>query len=62
VKTQIAAAISVYIFVPIIKKRFSIEASFHTILQSLALFEKIPIDQLLLMRLHKTATVETLTD
>jgi hypothetical protein len=60
VKTQISAAVSVYIFVSIIKMRFVIDASLHTILQSLALFGKIRIDRLLLMRLDKTST-ETLT-
>jgi hypothetical protein len=61
VKTQISAAVSVYIFASIIKMRFGIGASLHTILQSLGLFEKIRIDQLLLMRLHKTSTIETIT-
>jgi hypothetical protein len=63
VKTQISAAISVYIFVAIIKKRLSVEAPLHPILPipRATLFEKIPIDQLLMMRLHNTSTTETLT-
>ncbi|MEQ1814340.1 MAG: IS4 family transposase, partial [Candidatus Nitrotoga sp.] len=49
VKTQIWIAIAVYVLVAIVKKRFNTEASLYKILQilSLALFEKIPLDQLL---------------
>jgi hypothetical protein len=49
VKTQIWIAIGVYVLVAIVKKRLGVEASLYTILQilSLALFEKIPLDQLL---------------
>lgn len=49
VKTQIWIAISVYVPAAIVKKRLGVEASLCTILQisSLALFEKIPPDQLL---------------
>lgn len=49
VKTQIWIAISVYVLVAIVKKRLKTEASLYTILQilSLALFEKMPLDQLL---------------
>jgi hypothetical protein len=49
VKTQIWIAISVYVLVAIVKKRFGLEASLYTILQilSLTLFEKTPLDQLL---------------
>jgi hypothetical protein len=49
VKTQIWIAISVYVLVAIVKKRFGTEASLYTILQilSLMLFEKTPLDQLL---------------
>jgi len=49
VKTQIWIAITVYILVTIVKKRFKIEASLYTILQilSLTLFEKTQLDQLL---------------
>jgi hypothetical protein len=49
VKTQIWIAISVYVLVAIVKKRLDVEASRHTILQSLSLmlFEKTPLNQLL---------------
>ena len=49
VKTQIWIAISIYVLVAIIKKRFNIEASLYTILQvlSVTLFERMPINQLL---------------
>lgn len=49
VKTQIWIAITVYVLVAIVKKRFNTEASLYTILQilSLTLFEKTPLDQLL---------------
>jgi len=48
VKTQIWIAISVYVLVAIVKKRLKTEASLYKILQilSLALFEKMPLDQL----------------
>ena len=47
VKTQIWIAISVYVLIAIVKKRFGLEASLYTILQilSLTLFEKMPLDQ-----------------
>jgi Transposase DDE domain/Domain of unknown function (DUF4372) len=50
VKTQIWIAISVYVLVAIIKKRLAVEASLYTILQtlSLTLFEKTPLNQLLI--------------
>ena len=49
VKTQIWIAISVYVLVPILKKRLDFKADLYTILQilSLTLFEKIPLKQLL---------------
>jgi hypothetical protein len=49
VKTQIWIAISVYVLVAIIKKRFKLQASLYTILQilSVTLFEKTPISQVL---------------
>ena len=49
VKTQIWIAVSVYVLVAIVKKRLGVDASLYTILQilSLALFEKMPLDQLL---------------
>ena len=48
VKTQIWIAISVYVLVAIVKKRLKTEDSLYKILQilSLALFEKMPLDQL----------------
>lgn len=55
VKSQIWIAISVYVLVAIIKKRLNIKAELYTILQilSLTLFEKIPLDQLLMMSDYK---------
>lgn len=49
VKTQIWIAVSVNVFVAIVKKRLNIPASLDEILQilSLTMFEKIPLDQLL---------------
>jgi hypothetical protein len=48
VKTQVWIAISTYVLVAIAKKRFNIRQSLYEILQilSLAMFEKIPINQL----------------
>ena len=50
VKSQVWIAISVYVLVAIIKKRLNIKADLYTILQilSLTLFEKTPLDQLLM--------------
>ncbi len=55
VKSQIWIAISVYVLVAIIKKRLSLNADLYTILQvlSLTLFEKTPLDQLLMMSDYK---------
>jgi len=49
VKTQIWIAVSVYVLVAIVKKRFRLEASLYELLQilSVTLFERDPIDQLL---------------
>ncbi len=49
VKTQLWIAISVYVLIAIIKKRLDLPTDLYTILQvlSLTLFEKIPLDQLL---------------
>ena len=49
VRVQIWTAISVYVLVSIVKKRFGLSASLYTILQilSLSLFEKVPIFQVL---------------
>jgi len=50
VKSQIWIAISVYVLVAIIKKRLNLNTDLSTILQilSLPLFEKTPLDQLLM--------------
>lgn len=50
VKTQIWIAVSVYVLVAIVKKRLNVQASLYEILQilSLTLFERIPMDQLLI--------------
>ncbi len=50
VKSQIWIAISVYVLIAIIKKRLNLETELYTILQilSLTLFEKTPLDQLLM--------------
>lgn len=50
VKSQIWIAISVYVLVAIIKKRLKLKKDLYTILQilSLTLFEKTPLDQLLM--------------
>ena len=50
VKSQIWIAISVYVLIAIIKKRLKLELELYTILQilSLGLFEKSPLDQLLM--------------
>lgn len=49
VKTQVWIAISVYVLVAIVKKRFNIQHSLYTILQVLSVtaFEKAPITQVL---------------
>ena len=49
VKTQIWIAVSVYVLVAIVKKRFNLQASLYELLQilSLTLFERDPIDQVL---------------
>ena len=49
VKTQVWIAVSVYVLVAIIKKRFNIQASLYSILQilSLTVFETTPLNQLL---------------
>jgi hypothetical protein len=51
VKTQIWIAVSVYVRVAIVKKRLALSASLYEILQILILtmFERIPLDQLLLL-------------
>lgn len=49
VKTQIWIAVSVYVLVAIVKKRLTLDASLHTLLQilSVTVFEKIQIQQAL---------------
>lgn len=49
VKTQIWIAVSVYVLVAIVKKRFDLDASLYTLLQilSVTLFEKMPMRQAL---------------
>jgi hypothetical protein len=61
VKSQIWIAISVYILVAIIKKRLDLEIELYTILQilSLTLFEKTPLDQLLMNSENKYEPDET---
>ena len=51
VKTQVWVAVSVYVLVAIVKKRLALSASLYEILQilSLTMFERIPLDQLLLL-------------
>jgi transposase len=48
-KTQIWIAVSVYVLISIIKKRYHINASFYTLLQilSVTIFEKMPLKQIL---------------
>lgn len=55
VKSQIWIAISAYVLVAIIKKQLNLKAELYTILQvlSLTLFEKTPLDQLLMMSGYK---------
>ena len=49
VKTQLSVAISVYVLVAIVKKHLALDASLYALLQvlSVALFEKLPINQAL---------------
>ena len=49
VKTQIWIAVSVYVLIAIIRKRYRLEASLYTLLQvlSLTVFEKTPLPQIL---------------
>jgi len=55
VKTQIWTAVSVYVLLAIIKKRLGLEASLYTISQLVdtALFEKMPLYQLLTRHEYK---------
>lgn len=60
VKTQIWIAVSVYVLVAIVKKRFRLEASLYELLQilSLTLFEREPIDQVLTLAWAERDSVE----
>jgi transposase len=58
VKAQIWIAVSIYVLVAIIKKRLNLEAELYTILQilSVALFEKVALNELLTTSQQKTIT------
>ena len=60
VKTQIWIAVSVYVLVAIVNKRLHLEASLYTLLQilSVALFEKMLLDQALALEEHKSFTLK----
>ncbi len=64
VKSQIWIALSVYVLVAIIKKRLNLKTDLYTILQilSLTLFEKTPLDQLLMSTHYKMRTLVCLTN
>jgi hypothetical protein len=61
VKSQIWIAVSVYVLVAIVKKRLTIAASLHEILQilSLTMFEKTPLDQLLNRSVEDAILIDT---
>ena len=56
VKTQIWTAVSIYVLVAIIKKRFNLDALLYTLLHifSITLFEKIPLNKDFLDKAHGT--------
>jgi transposase len=58
VKTQIWIAVSVYVLVAIVKKRLQLKPSLYTLLQilSVAIFEKMPLDQALAVEQSKPFT------
>ena len=58
--SQIWIAVSVYVLVAIIKKQLSLNASLYTVLQilSITLFEKIPIQQALIINQYKNDDLE----
>ena len=58
VKTQLWIAVSVYVLVAIVRKRLGLDASLYTLLQvlSVALFEKIPLNQALAVNEPKSLT------
>ncbi len=55
-KTQIWAAVSMYVLIAIIKKRLKLDVSRYPLLQilSITLFEKIPLDKGFLNTAHGT--------
>ncbi len=61
VKTQIWIAVSVYVLVAIIKKRFKLDLSLYTILQilSVTIFEKMPLNQVLVDSDYTSQQTET---
>jgi hypothetical protein len=61
VHTQIWIAVSVYVLVALLKKRFQLQASLYELLQilSLTLFERDPIDQLLTLPATSLPTTQT---
>ncbi len=56
VKTQVWIAVSVYLLVAILKKRFDLDQSLYTILQfvSVSIFEKTPISEAFSQQFYKT--------
>ncbi len=61
VKTQIWIAVSVYVLIAIIKKRFDPQLCFYTILQifSVTAFEQLPIIQILTSFSFKNQTIDS---
>ena len=61
VKTQIWIAVTVYLLVAIVKKRLSLSASLHELLQilSLTMFETTPLDQLLSINQHDEQMIDS---
>ena len=61
VRTQVWIAIAVYVLVAIVKKRLNLEHSLHSVLQmlSVSLFEKIPIQQVLLQPEYDEINADT---
>jgi hypothetical protein len=61
VRTQIWIAVTVYVLVAIVKKRLSLSASLHELLQilSLTMFETTPLDQLLSTNQHDEQMIDS---
>lgn len=61
VKTQIWIAVSTYLLVAIIKKKLNLNMSLYEILQilSVSVFDKTPLNQLLMKDTHQTQNIET---